>query len=75
VSASGRGRKGAIGGVRMLVDFEPNEGGEIEDLFGQLWWVPSSPLPRVGPLLLNRFWIKHDLWESKLFEPKDCFCV
>jgi hypothetical protein len=58
VSESQRGTKGAKGMVNLS---EPEEGGEIEDLFGQLWWVPSSPPPRAGPHPLNRFWIKRGL--------------
>jgi hypothetical protein len=38
VSESQRGTKGAKGMVNLS---EPEEGGEIEDLFGQLWWVPE----------------------------------
>jgi hypothetical protein len=50
-------------------------GGEIEDLFGQLWWVSCDTPPSVGPRPLNQFWIKRELWESKVFRLKDYYPV
>jgi hypothetical protein len=50
-------------------------GGGIEEFFGQLWWVPLSPSPRVGQPPPNLFWIRRDLWISKSFTTGDCFPV
>ena len=53
------------------------EGGAVEDFFGQLWFIPSdSPSPggqvRVRHHGLHRdggdlVWIRKDLWESRNF--------
>jgi hypothetical protein len=37
---------------------EDKEDGEIESLFGQLWWVPKSPTARVSQALLMACWVR-----------------
>jgi hypothetical protein len=56
---------------------DDNGEGEVEEFFGQLWWVLSSstPSPRVQNQPPNLFWIRKDLWETRLFQSKDCFPV
>jgi hypothetical protein len=49
--------------------------GVIEEYFGQLWWIPQSPPPRVNQRSPHLLWIFKDLWEGKLFSTADCFPV
>jgi hypothetical protein len=51
VAASKWGISKRPGGVKLsgsALSDDDKEGGEIEDFFGQLWWVPLSPRPRVS---------------------------
>jgi hypothetical protein len=49
--------------------------GVIEEYFGQLWWIPRSPPPRVNQRSPHLLWICKDLWEGKSFSMADCFPV
>jgi hypothetical protein len=82
VSRSAGGKKKSNG--VDLVELE-EEGGAVEDFFGQLWYIPAvSPslggqvrvrhrgLPGNGDSLV---WIRKDLWESKTFEAGGCFPI
>ena len=76
VSRSGRGVNGANGlDLGALVDEE----GDVEDLFGQLWFIPSASPSPCGRARVcrkeNLVWIRKDLWDSKSFEPSDCHPV
>jgi hypothetical protein len=67
---------------------QEEEGGVIQEFFGQLWMIPDSPPP---PNLCRRshgtrvqvgddppenlVWIRRELWESKQFGVKDCYPV
>jgi hypothetical protein len=62
-------------GAKLSDEEASREGGEIEELFGQLWWVPSSPPPRVSHQPLNQCWIRRELWGSRSFTAKDCYLV
>jgi hypothetical protein len=78
VASFGYCSRSRLGGARLSVrpiSVEDAEGGEIEDFLGQLWWVPLSPSPRVSRSPPNLFWIRHDIWESKKFNTRDCFLV
>jgi hypothetical protein len=44
----------------ILMTGEEEEEGEIEDFFGQLWWVPPTTPPRVCSST-NLVWIRRDL--------------
>ena len=56
---------------------DPLEGDEIQDFWGQLWFVPNSN-PRVRfreERDKDLVWIHRDLWLAKSFEPADCFLI
>jgi hypothetical protein len=62
-------------GVQKSVREPDDSGGSIEDLFGQLWFVPApSPPPRVSPRA-SLVWIERRLWEKGVFAAADCFPV
>jgi hypothetical protein len=73
-------RLGDNGGSRRTIQSrvpearEDEEEGEIENFFGQLWWVPPPSSPRVCSST-NLVWIYHDLWISRSFRVSDCFSV
>lgn len=55
------------------------EDGDIEDLFGQLWFISSTSPSPCGRARVHEggdlIWIRKDLWDSKQFEVRDCFPV
>jgi hypothetical protein len=65
-----------------LINPDPlEEGGAIEEFFGQLWLVPTTQATHLDSRSRvshssdpNRdlVWIPRDLWESKGFSPEDC---
>jgi hypothetical protein len=68
-SCGGKGNRklrGAHVSYRSLGE-EDIEEGEIESFFGQLWWFPKSPSPRVRHSTPNLFWVRQDLWKAKSF--------
>ncbi|XP_062203848.1 uncharacterized protein LOC133906086 [Phragmites australis] len=56
--------------TRELVE----DNGEIEEFFGQLWYIPSSASRvRVPQRGTEAVWIRRDLWKLKKFEVRDCY--
>ena len=56
--------------TRELVE----DNGEIEEFFGQLWYIPSSASRvRVPQRGMEAVWIRRDLWKSKKFEVSDFY--
>jgi hypothetical protein len=60
------------------------EGGAIEEFFGQLWLVPAtqtthpdsrSRVSHSSAPNRDLVWIRRDLWESKRFSPEDCYPI
>jgi len=55
------------------------EEGEVEDIFGQLWFIPSASPSSCGRARVckgeNLVWIRKNIWDSKHFEPSDCHPV
>jgi hypothetical protein len=50
VAASEKGDKEGSSGARLSGNLKARvveQEGELQDFFGQLWWFPSSPPPRV----------------------------
>jgi hypothetical protein len=50
---------GKLSKGHLLPDDEDD--GAIKDFFGQPWWVPQSPPPRVNQHPSTLFWIHRDL--------------
>lgn len=69
----------ASSGVQKAVRVETveDEEGTVEDFFfGQLWLIPSpTSKPRVSPWEGVSIWIRKYLWESRSFQPSDCFPI
>lgn len=62
-------------------DPDTQEEGAIQEFFGQLWLVPSSPKSsarsreEAKAAQEGLVWIRKDRWESNSFTPDDCFPV
>ncbi|TVU25198.1 hypothetical protein EJB05_27686, partial [Eragrostis curvula] len=77
---SGRGARGS----QLAAYLE--EDGVVEELYGELWYIPNSPSDSPADIARVRVaerasdggslaWIRKDLWESKKFEAADCHPV
>jgi hypothetical protein len=62
--------------VNLVAGSEEEEEDHIEEIFGQLWEIPTSlDKPRVPRNGGHMFWIRSNLARERSFCPKDCFPV